>query len=75
MNRSERKILKRIYLIVNSLTNVGPSNPCDIKALAKVPPLVRKVTSHLLIAIDELHYGNYESSEEYLEVAEKELLK
>lgn len=57
MTQPERKVMERVYRVVNALSGLGPSNPMDMGGMAQAARAARNAAGPLLFALDNLNHG------------------
>lgn len=73
MNFNERPLLARLQDCLNTMTGLGPTNPCDLKAVLQAYDVYRAATRELFLAMTCIGFGDYTDAAERLQNAERVL--
>lgn len=73
MNRQERLLLGRVGGCLDRMARLQPSNPMDVKAIARAANSGPTAARWLAMSLPELAVGDYEVASDLIGDAEREL--
>lgn len=67
----ERKILGRVYTVLCKMSGLEPTNPCDIRGIARGCSVATTAAKYLSHAVSEVGYGDFDDAEFSVKLAEE----
>jgi hypothetical protein len=71
VNVADRRVMERVYAVVNRMSSLGPSNPGDSKRIVEAFREVAAASRALTMALSCLNFGDHADAHSCLDDAER----